>query len=214
VSAERVLAAIVCDGNPLAADLAEALGTAVTTIAPAELAEPPAPTLVDADADRVVWIHLVPTGHGGHRAALGEAETLLRSASSARASAAACGAELTFVGLLPAQGLYTGAAGLACDLGRASMRGLIENGIAQWSAAGARIAGVVYGGLEGHGGEGRRPAEELRQRTPMGRPGTVAELADAVRYLGSRSAGYVTGTFLHVDGGWRAYSWIYPARTI
>jgi NAD(P)-dependent dehydrogenase (short-subunit alcohol dehydrogenase family) len=44
--------------------------------------------------------------------------------------------------------------------------------------------------------------------------GNVGHLADVIRYLGSRSARYVTGTVIHVDGGWNAYSWIYPARTI
>jgi len=41
----------------------------------------------------------------------------------------------------------------------------------------------------------------LAQRIPMGRPGTVAEIAGAVLWLCSPEAGYVTGAILSVDGG-------------
>ena len=44
--------------------------------------------------------------------------------------------------------------------------------------------------------------------------GTFAQLGDVLRFVGSRQASYVTGTFLRMDGGWTAYSWMYPARTI
>ena len=37
---------------------------------------------------------------------------------------------------------------------------------------------------------------------PPGRPGEAAEVADAVLYLASDRASYVTGTVLPVDGGW------------
>lgn len=49
--------------------------------------------------------------------------------------------------------------------------------------------------------------EQLQQRvrpTPMGRPGELEELADAVAYLASDRASYVTGVLLPVDGGYLA----------
>ncbi|MCZ6872811.1 MAG: glucose 1-dehydrogenase [bacterium] len=41
--------------------------------------------------------------------------------------------------------------------------------------------------------------------TPMGRLGQEGELLGAVIFLASPSASYITGTILHVDGGWRAW---------
>ena len=36
---------------------------------------------------------------------------------------------------------------------------------------------------------------------PLGRPGTDADIANAVLYLASEGAGYVTGAVLDVNGG-------------
>ncbi len=43
--------------------------------------------------------------------------------------------------------------------------------------------------------------DALRERQPMGRLGTPAEIADAVLYLLSDQAAFVTGTALVIDGG-------------
>jgi len=43
--------------------------------------------------------------------------------------------------------------------------------------------------------------EARRQRIPMGRYGTVAEIAQTVRFLLSDAAGYITGQNIRVDGG-------------
>ena len=40
-----------------------------------------------------------------------------------------------------------------------------------------------------------------RQQIPLGRMGSVAEVADAVTWLASEKAGYVTGAVIPVDGG-------------
>ena len=45
----------------------------------------------------------------------------------------------------------------------------------------------------------------MEQLTPLARLGREGELLGAVIYLASPSASYVTGTVLHVDGGWRAW---------
>ncbi len=41
--------------------------------------------------------------------------------------------------------------------------------------------------------------------TPMGRLGKEGELMGALIFLASPAASYVTGTIVHVDGGWRAW---------
>ena len=43
--------------------------------------------------------------------------------------------------------------------------------------------------------------EALLAQIPAGRLGTAADVADAVRYLASDAAGYITGQVLHVNGG-------------
>jgi 3-oxoacyl-[acyl-carrier protein] reductase len=43
--------------------------------------------------------------------------------------------------------------------------------------------------------------EEITNRTPLGRFGTTEEIADAVAFLASDEAGYITGQVLAVDGG-------------
>ncbi len=47
-------------------------------------------------------------------------------------------------------------------------------------------------------------ADRIRGRTPLGRPARTAEVADAVEYLMSDRASYVTGAALAVDGGYTA----------
>lgn len=53
--------------------------------------------------------------------------------------------------------------------------------------------------------EGKIDVERLERRTPMGRIGTVEDVAHAAAYLLSDLSAYVTGANLPVDGGWLAY---------
>lgn len=43
--------------------------------------------------------------------------------------------------------------------------------------------------------------DERREGVPMGRYGTVEEIADTVTFLLSEGAGYITGQNIRVDGG-------------
>lgn len=60
--------------------------------------------------------------------------------------------------------------------------------------------GTVATGIHAAAGEPGRP-ERVAGRIPMGRVGTVEEIADAVLWLTSPEASYVTGTVLRVAGG-------------
>ncbi|MDR3592671.1 MAG: SDR family NAD(P)-dependent oxidoreductase, partial [Negativicutes bacterium] len=44
----------------------------------------------------------------------------------------------------------------------------------------------------------------IQSRTPMGRVGTPAEVADLIVFLASSRASYITGTDVAIDGGWTA----------
>lgn len=50
----------------------------------------------------------------------------------------------------------------------------------------------------------REARKTVLQRIPLARPAEASEIAGAAVYLASNSAAYVTGTTLHVDGGYTA----------
>ncbi len=208
---EPVRAVLVGDG-PFGDGVAAALGVPVQRIAASELEHGLAH--VEVSPHGLVWLHLVPSASADAADPLAEAGLLLRSASAARDAGQAGGVPVTFVAVLPSPGSFTGPARIACDMAHAAMTAMMGAEIGTWSSGGRRIVGIVYAGIEGNAPAGQRPLEEIRLRTPMGVLGTFEQLADALRYVGSPRATYVTGTFLRVDGGSDAYSWVYPTRTI
>lgn len=79
----------------------------------------------------------------------------------------------------------------------------------EWGREGVRVNSVSPGPIEGtEGMERLAPTPEAKERSakavPLGRLGTVDDIADVCLFLASDAARYVSGTVLPVDGGWTA----------
>ena len=83
---------------------------------------------------------------------------------------------------------------------KAALLSLVKSLAIELAPDGVRVNAVVPGSIEGQ----MIPRErwpELAARIPLGRLGTPAEVADAVHWLCSDAARYVTGHGLDVNGG-------------
>jgi NAD(P)-dependent dehydrogenase (short-subunit alcohol dehydrogenase family) len=83
----------------------------------------------------------------------------------------------------------------------------------EWAGRGVRVNAIAPGYVETEMIRDlaeRRVLDEaaLARRTPLGRLATPGEVAEAALFLASDASSYVTGTVLHVDGGWTAYGFL------
>lgn len=96
----------------------------------------------------------------------------------------------------------------AYDASKAAVKLLTQAAAREAAPLGVRVNGVAPGTVETtltRGLASHDDLEELgRSRVPMGRLGRPEEIGDAVVYLASDAASYVTGHVLAVDGGWLA----------
>lgn len=96
---------------------------------------------------------------------------------------------------------------LQCHAGaaKAGIEKLTRDLALEWARSGVRVNTVAPGPIAGTEGMARLAPgdspEILKKRIPAGRYGEIGEIADAVLFLVSPAATYVTGTSLVVDGG-------------
>ena len=93
---------------------------------------------------------------------------------------------------------------------KAGVLGMTRAMASEWARTGIRVNAVAPGyvrtalvaELER---KGALDARSIAHRTPMGRMAEPAEIAEAIAFLASPKASYITGAVLPVDGGWTAF---------
>lgn len=94
----------------------------------------------------------------------------------------------------------------AYSLSKRGVLRLVERQATAWGRRGARIASISPGLIDTSMGQSELAAEPaaigaMLSMTPVGRMGTADEIANAVAFLCSPQASYISGTDLKVDGG-------------
>jgi NAD(P)-dependent dehydrogenase (short-subunit alcohol dehydrogenase family) len=96
----------------------------------------------------------------------------------------------------PGSGAYSAA--------KAAVVGLTQQMALEWARHGIRVNAIGPGLISGtRFASSGDPAVQARRQhvAPLGRTGTSDDIAPVAVFLLSEGAGYVTGQFLHVDGG-------------
>ena len=56
--------------------------------------------------------------------------------------------------------------------------------------------------------DGKLALDAIEKRTPQRRMGSIDEISDAVVFVASPAAGFMTGSVINIDGGWTAYGYL------
>lgn len=96
---------------------------------------------------------------------------------------------------------------LQCHAGaaKAGIAKLTRDLALEWGKLGVRVVAIAPGPIEGTEGMSRLAPgdgeQRLKGRVPLGRYGTIDEIAEATLFLVSPAGAYITGATLLVDGG-------------
>ncbi len=150
--------------------------------------------------DRVLGVHL--------------RGTFLMSRECGRAMLAAGGGAIVNIASIAA------AAGIpgrnAYGAAKAGIVAMTKSMGCEWAGQGVRVNAVAPGYVrtalvEELERKGALNVKAIHDRTPMGRMGRPEEIAEAIAFLASPQASYITGSVLNVDGGWIAHGAAIPA---
>ena len=154
----------------------------------------PAPSTIEGiDRDRVMGVM-----------ALNAVGPLLHARAAVRRMSTASGGAGGVVVSISSRAAVRGAAGEFLDYGMSKAAvDLMTVGLAQEVAAcGIRVVGVRPGLIDTDMNASQPDRlERLLSTVPLQRAGTAWEVAEAVRWLASPAAGYITGVTLDVSGG-------------
>jgi citronellol/citronellal dehydrogenase len=111
---------------------------------------------------------------------------------------------VVFVGFSPRRGIPEM---VHASAARAALENLASGLALEWSRYGIRTLCVAPGTIltEGLEGYGRERIAAWERSVPLGRLGTPEEIAQAIAFLASPGAAYVTGTTVVIDGGANAW---------
>ena len=93
---------------------------------------------------------------------------------------------------------------------KAGISSMTEAMASEWARDGIRVNAVAPGYVltdlvKELVAKGALNLDSIQENTPMGRTARPEEIAEAIAFLGSARASFVTGVTLPVDGGWLAF---------
>jgi NAD(P)-dependent dehydrogenase (short-subunit alcohol dehydrogenase family) len=150
--------------------------------------------------DRVLAVHL----RGTFLMSQAVAGVMLKAsypAGGARGAIVNLGSIASTIGL-PTRNAYSAA--------KAGVLGLTRAMACEWARSGIRVNAVAPGYVNTAlvaelDRKGMLDGRGIAHRTPLGRMAEPAEIAEAICFLASAKASYITGIVLPVDGGWTAF---------
>jgi NAD(P)-dependent dehydrogenase (short-subunit alcohol dehydrogenase family) len=93
---------------------------------------------------------------------------------------------------------------------KAGISSMTEAMASEWARDGIRVNAVAPGYVltdlvKALVAKGALDLQSIEERTPMGRTAQPGEIAEAIAFLASERASFITGVTLPVDGGWLAF---------